>query len=513
MSLNHGGGGTAGAGVGGSGGAGGGAGQFGLCAIQGGGVVIETSDYNAVMSCECSYNNNANLSSNIGGNGNNENGGGAGVGGGGGSGGDGGQGGCLLQGGGIFIGLASGGNIVSGCIALNNNTSNFTYNTGGNGNGDVGAAAGVGGGGSAEYSSGGLGTCSIQGGGTSLDSVTNSAIHDCVCMSNNGMNFIYNVGGSVAHYAAAGVGGGGGGGTDGAVGPGYCSMLGGGCFVNFCTNTAIQSCTFQSNNNSNFNNNTGGNGGLYGGAGVGSGARNGGVPSYCYCLGGGLYILGIGTKIQECLCAANNVSNLSNNIGPSGAAGVGDGGYTVGTGNCYIIGGGVYLSADGNSLEGCGVEANNTNNLVGNSSISPTSQVYQDLAGIYVGASSCNVVNGCDMTANVTCGLQLGSPINTQFNTLADNLIMNCSAQGTTGCGQSAELDGIVSYATTATNWFENNVARNCSNGFVATAGSADVFTANTAYNNGNQYVNVTTLPIINTASTSGNPASNLQVP
>jgi hypothetical protein len=336
-------------------------------------------------------------------------------------------------------------------------------------------------------------------------------------MNNNRSNFVYNTGADGSIEAGAGVGGGGASGS-GTGASSYCFIIGAGCCIRTGTPHVLEGSDFVANNRGNFAHNNGGNSASgAGGAGVGSGAGVT-VPSYCYMLGGGIYILSNSIEIQGCRCEANNLQNLSYNVGgqlsASVGAGVGDGGSaTAGSGNCYIIGGGIYLSADGNTLSGCDFVANNTNNLIENSSISPTGSVYQDLAGIYVGAASCNVVHSCEMTANATCALQLGSPINTAFNTLTDNLIMNCSVQGTSDCSQSAQLDGLVSYAATTTNLFEGNIVENCYNGFVAATESLDIFLRNKAYNNAAQYVNITRLPVVHASATAANPACNLAFP
>jgi len=111
------------------------------------------------------------------------------------------------------------------------------------------------------------------------------------------------------------------------------------------------------------------------------------------------------------------------------------------------------------------------------------------------------MVNACDLTANVTCGIQLGSPYSTSYNTLTKNLIMNCFVNGTVDCTISTSLNGIVSYATTTTNIFQNNTVQNCTIGFyVTTTGTPNKFLQNTAYSNTTQY----SAGITNTASVTG---------
>ena len=492
--------------------------------MYGGGIFVGYSSnstvqtYNMIVQCSCLNNNSGNLAFNVAGIGDNSGtagaGGASGVGGGGGGASvtGGGAGGELVtgntNGGGIFVVTSN--NTINNCSFLNNNSSNLVSNIGGAG---YNSGSGVGAGSAAGGIGGGRGgTCmAYTAGGGVLIQGTNNNIQGCSCLNNNIGNLSSNSGGNSFDFGGAGVGGGGG--RTSAT----CYTIGGGIDLLNIGNS-IENCNCSLNNSANLSFNTGGVGASNsGGAGVGSGGYSAaGISSHCYTIGGGIYLAVGGNTVQACQCTANNTSNLCANSGQNGGAGVGDGGGSgPGIGNCYTTGGGILLADNNNDVNSCQAALNNTGNLVGNSSITAGNSVYTDAAGIYFGAASYNVVNSSDMTSNVTCGIQVGSPIVTSNNTLTDNLVMNCFVKGTPDNTISSSLDGIVSYATTTTNIFENNVVKNCRRGFVAAATTAlDRFSRNTAFRNTpSQYVNIPLLPVVNTGATGGNPASNLTIP
>ena len=339
----------------------------------------------------------------------------------------------------------------------------------------------------------------------------------------------------------------------GAGGIGTCYLLSAGIFINSSTKNNLNGCICTNNNGTNFCSNRGGNAGngtgtttnLNGGGGAGVGGGGGGyntpntATGICYIAGGGIYLFNVstGNSISGCSCNNNNLSNLSTNTGgtggtvsagsPGGAgAGVGGGGggyYPGAPGICYTFGCGILFdaSSDGNSIDGCICITNNTGNLSANSNVGNgyagttaggIGICYTDGAGVTLGASSCNSINACDLTANVTCGIQLGSTFSTSVNTLTDNVITNCDIDATLDCTVSPLLNGAVSYATTSTNIFNNIIAIDCLIGFVAQAGTLDKFARNTAYKNTTQYSST----ITNTASISGAPSSpgvNITIP
>ena len=521
-------------------------GNTGACSILGAGIFIDNASMNNnITACESTNNLNANMCSNIGGaSSSGLSGGGAGVGGGGGGagvgtrsspvgggggagvGGDGGGGNggvagagtCSIQGGGIYAGNIN--NTVDQCTCLYNITDNLSSNTGSAGGvGGSGGGAGVGGGGAGvdipETSPipvpGGVGTCSIQGGGIYIVN-SNNAIQCCQCDNNIIGNMSYNISGNNSgSYGGAGVGGG------GYSTAGSCFITGGGIYL-ASNNNIVQGCQCNTNNVSNLSTNTGGSSG---GAGVGSGSYSGAGNSVsCSVIGGGIYITGINNSIQGCQCNANNTSNLSSNTAGTGGspAGVGQGAGNTGPLQCYIAGGGICVAANNNDVASCQAVANSVGNLLNNSSVTPSGGsvlVCADGAGIYFGAASCNMVNGCDLTANVTCGIQLGSPYLTANNVLSDNLIMDCTVNGSTACAQSTLLDGIVSYATTGTNIVFNNYVKNCLVGYIkTTAASLDKFIGNTAYENGTpQYSTTITNTISFSAALPFSAGVNLTVP
>jgi parallel beta-helix repeat protein len=516
-------------------------------ALKGGGIYMTTSEYNSITNCRCEHNNGDNLCSNTGGNGYDNNGGGAGVGGGGGSNVVGSDGTCYTQGGGVYIETTCNNNTVTGCTCSNNNSGNLAFNTGGNGgkyviyNSGGGGGAGIGGGGGSVYAVGGDGTCYTQGGGVYVETAcNNNTVTGCTCSGNNTGNLASNTGGNGSSYdgGGAGVGGGGGSGRGGGGGGGTCYTQGGGVYVETtCNNNIITGCTCSDNNTGNLSSNTGGNGNIYGGggAGVGGGGGSGyavGGDGTCYTQGGGVYVETTCNNniVTGCTCSDNNTGNLASNtggncyddgvfvggggagVGGGGGGGGGVGGGGGGNGTCYTQGGGIFIdtASTRNDINSCECTTNNTDNLyknTGGTGFNPGEQVgdggagdsgaggigicYTDGAGIFLGSASCNVVNGCDMVENYTCGIQLGSPFDAGDNTLAENLVMDCSVKGSLDCVQSTSLDGIVSYATTGTNVFENNVVRYCNRGFVQTAAAVDTFLRNTAYKNGTPYANI----------------------
>ena len=220
--------------------------------------------------------------------------------------------------------------------------------------------------------------------------------------------------------------------------------------------------------------------------------------------GGGIYLVGANNYLENCQCNSNNTDNFDTNTGGSGnisagnGAGVGGGGSgltstdTGGSGTCYTVGGGIFLQGNTTVVNSCGCIANNVNNLLGNSSVGNGSgsypgvgTCYTDGAGMYIDAASDNMIDACDMIINWTSGIVVGKYNN---YTLTDNLVSNCTVNGSTNNTQSTTLNGIVSYAQTTTNIFNNNVVRNCLRGFVAAAVTTDKFLQNTAYNNCTQY-------------------------
>jgi hypothetical protein len=513
-----------GAGVGGAG-AGNGVPGSGSCYTLGAGILITQYNGNAVLNCEHSNNNVINLFSNVGGAGGQADGqvasycggGGAGVGSGGTTGSVGAVGGigtCYCLGGGFVVQGSSNHNLVGG-MGTYNNVFNLCLNTGGAG-GTPGrnpyggsGGAGVGGGGS-EQNITAMTQCYVLGGGIYVDpssSAVNMSGYNA--NANNAENLCLNTGGLGINYGGAGVGGGGGLGAQNV----QCFVQGGGLLIH--AGCSVSGDQTENNNSANLSENTGGAGAVGGGAGVGGGGGNNGSSSVALSLiGGGIYLTGTSNTIQGCQCNANNVSNLQTNTGGTGTSigsGVGLGGASsVGAAYNTISIAGIYVTANNTTIQGCQLNLNNIDNLLDNSSV--TGAIKEYMAGVYLSNVSCNVVDSCDMAANVTCGIQLGNS-DEEVADAANNLIMNCSVQGTTDCSQSTELDGLVSYVTTMTNLFENNIARFCHNGFVAQSVSSDIFSRNTAYNNGNQYVHIASLPVVNTSAITGNPASNITIP
>ena len=535
MCSNTGGAGAEDAGGGAGVGGGGGGVTVGLsctCTISGGGIVLDsTSSGNTVQGCSCSNNSTGNLCANTGDVSNGHGGSGAGIGGGGGGSnslGTGGEATLSIIAGGIYV--AGMGNSIEGCVCSGNNASNINSNIGGNVLTGYGAGAGVGGGGGGAgmanlgNASGGACTISILGGAIYVVGSGNGVV-GCQCLSNNMNNLsINNNGGAGSNGGGgAGVGGGGGGNyvTSGIAQGGGCIYLinGGGAYLTGIGNS-MQGCQCAFNNVANLCNNVGGtSGSAGGGAGVGGGGSDADFGGTCTgnINGGGVYLAGANNSVEGCQCSSNNMSNLCTNTGGAGAgdagggAGGGGGGSGIvagGSGSAIISGGGIYVQNNAMGINGCECNANSTGNLLNNSNISGTA--YTAGAGIYLDAASSNVVNDCDMTVNWTCGIIVGKYNN---YTLADNLISNCFVDGSTGTTQSTILNGIVSYAQTTTNYFENNTVKNCLQGFVAQTGNSEIYSRNTAYNNGTQYTNVTTLPVVNTSATSGNPACNLAIP
>ena len=186
------------------------------------------------------------------------------------------------------------------------------------------------------------------------------------------------------------------------------------------------------------------------------------------------------------------------------------------------------MASNNNSIGNCQCNANSTDNLltntggygssgsgkaVGNGGIgtggyAPVGTCYTDGAGIYLDAASYNVVNACELTANWTCGVIVGKYSD---YTLTDNLVTNCLVAAS-DFTRSTTLNGIVSYAQTTINYFENNTVKNCLLGFVAAVITADKFFRNTAYNNATQY----SASITNAVSMSGTstlPGVNVTIP
>jgi len=396
---------------------------------------------------------------------------------------------AMLKGGGIYMTTCEY-NSISSCRCEHNNSDNLCSNTGGNGDILGGGGAGVGGGGAGIGGSTGVsGTCYTQGGGMYVETTcNNNTFTGCTCANNNTGNLSSNTGGngsnSGSNGGGAGVGGGGGNDDGGIGGSGTCYTQGGGVYIETtCDNNTFTSCACTDNNTGNLSFNTGGNGSASGGGGAGVGGGGGGNGNgglgTCYTQGGGVYIDTDSNRndINSCECTTNNTDNLYTNTGGTGlnpGEQVGDGG--AGTGGTGGIG-----------------------------------TCYTDGAGIFLGGASCNVINGCDMVANYTCGIQLGSPFDTGDNTLAENLVMDCSVKGSADCVQSTSLDGIVSYATTGTNVFENNVVRYCNRGFVQTAAAVDTFLRNTAYKNGTQYANISNVASLGTSPSAA--GTNITIP
>ena len=204
-------------------------------------------------------------------------------------------------------------------------------------------------------------------------------------------------------------------------------------------------------------------------------------------------------------------ANTGGEGGPSGTsgAGVGNGGNgntAGGAGSAITSGGGIYVQNNSMVVNGCECSTNSAGNLLNNSSISGIA--YTVGAGIYLDAASYNVVNACELTANWTCGIIVG---NYSDHTLTDNLVTNCLVVASDTV-RSTTLNGIVSYAQTTTNYFENNMAKNCLLGFVSAVITADKFFRNTAYNNATQY----SASITNAVSMSGTstlPGVNVTIP
>ena len=302
-----------------------------------------------------------------------------------------------------------------------------------------------------------------------------------------------------------------------------CSITGGGIYL-ANNNNIVQGCQCNTNSVSNLSTNTGGGGiGSGGGAGVGSGGNNGsGGSVLCYAIGGGICITNSNNSIEGCQCNANNVDNLSSNTGGSGStvgAGVGQGGSNTGPLQCYTVGGGICVASGNiNDIVSCQAVTNNTGNLLNNSSVTlsgGSALVCADGAGIYFGNASWNLAKSCDLTANVTCGIQIGSPYFTTNNTIIDDLIFDCTVNGSTTCVavQPTSLDGIVSYATTNINVVERNFVKNCLVAYIETSTlGIDRFIRNAAYNNGTQY----STTITNTISFSAAPPTagvNITIP
>jgi hypothetical protein len=354
----------------------------------------------------------------------------------------------------------------------------------------------------------------------------NNAIASCECTNNNVSNLSNNSGGKGANGNNGGGGGGSGAGGSGGSGGlaagavGTCYTQGGGIYINGASNNLV-GCLCVNNNMDNLCSNTGGAGGSgsgnNGGAGAdvgGGGASNSaaGGNGLCYTEGGGIYINGNDSSVNGVEANNNNTGNLCSNV----VHGVGNGGsvgaHSGGVGTCYTVGGGIYLFNNGNSIDSCIGISNNIDNLLSNAP-SAGGTPYTDGAGIYLGPASCNIVNACDLTANVTCGIQLGSPITASYNTLAENMVINCGVNGTTDCTPSTVLNGIVSYATTYTNIIENNFVKDCLVGYIAQSGTVDKFMQNTAYKNiPTQYSST----ITNTVSISGistKPGVNVTIP
>ena len=94
-------------------------------------------------------------------------------------------------------------------------------------------------------------------------------------------------------------------------------------------------------------------------------------------------------------------------------------------------------------------------------------------------------------------------------------ILSNCTINGTTDYSQSTSLIGIASYGAAGGlfNIYENNTVINCAIDFQSADNTADVFSRNTSYNNASQYAGITRMPPVNTTATTGNPASNLEIP